>query len=77
MEVENFGELLNQRINEKAEESPTHRKAAGVLQSLMQAAVQIPNFTHNVAANPKTFAFYISAGTYRLLKKVMEGDSKH
>jgi hypothetical protein len=73
MEVENFGEQLNHKITEKAQDSPTHRKASAVLQSLLQAAVQIPNFSTNVAGNPKTFAFYITAGTYKLLKKVMEG----
>ena len=77
MEVENFGEQLNSKLLQKAPVNPIYRKASGVLQSLMEAAVQIPNFSHNIAANTKTLAFYITAGTYKLLKKVIEGDHKH
>lgn len=71
MEVENFGEELQNKLQEKGQDSPTYRKASGVLQSLMEAAAQIPNFSSSIAANPKTLAFYITAGTYKLLKKIM------
>lgn len=43
----------------------------------MEASVQIPNFNNNIANNPKALAFYITAGTYKLLKKILEGDHKH
>lgn len=77
MEVENFDQELRSKLQEKAQDNPTYRKAYGVLQSLMEAAAQIPNFSQSIAATHKTLAFYITAGTYKLLKKVMEGDSKH
>ena len=61
----------------KVQDNPSYRKASGVLQSLMQASSQIPNFSSEVACHTKTIAFYIVAGTYKLLKKTMEGDHKH
>jgi hypothetical protein len=43
----------------------------------MDAAGQIPHFYRDVASIPRTIAFYLAAGTFKLLKKTMEGDHKH
>ena len=71
MEVENFAEEIQQKIKAKAEENPSYRKASGVLESLLSAASKIPNFSSEVVSNHKAMAFYIAAGTYKLLKKTM------
>jgi Iap family predicted aminopeptidase len=43
----------------------------------MAAATHIPNFNAEVSSNPRTLAFYLAAGTYKMLKKTIEVDHKH
>lgn len=43
MEVENFATQLEQRLAQKQEESPTYRKASGVLASLLHATRTVYN----------------------------------
>ena len=43
----------------------------------MTASQSIPNFTSTIANHRTTLAFYLTAGTYKLLKKYMGGDHTH